>query len=113
MKRILVFMTLLVGAFTLSACETNEEPNPDTTKDTPSELLELTIEELAMYDGKDGMDAYITVNGVVYDVTGVAAWNGGTHNGGMAGTDVSELINSAPHGDGVLDDLDIVGSIID
>ncbi len=113
MKKILVFMFLLISAITLSACETTEEPNPDLDKDIVDEQLELTIEELAMYDGKDGMDAYIAVDGVVYDVTDVAAWNGGSHNGGMAGTDVSELINSAPHGDRVLDDLDIIGSIVD
>lgn len=110
MRRIFIFALMIFAVVTLSAC--NDQPKSDVDNE-PDELLELTIEELAMYDGKDGMDAYIAVNGVVYDVTGVAAWSGGTHNGNMAGTDVSDVISSAPHGDSVLDDLEVVGSIIE
>ena len=30
--------------------------------------------ELAKYNGQGGQPAYVAVDGVVYDVTGVAAW---------------------------------------
>lgn len=36
----------------------------------------LTLDELKNYDGKEGRKAYIAVDGVVYDVTNVAAWQG-------------------------------------
>ena len=73
--------------------------------------LYLTLEELAMYDGQGDNMGYIAVDGVIYDVTGVAAWTGGTHNGNMAGTDVSDVIDNAPHGDSVLDGLTVVGEL--
>jgi predicted heme/steroid binding protein len=36
---------------------------------------EITLSELADYDGKDGKPAYIAVNGVVYDVSKESTWN--------------------------------------
>ena len=40
--------------------------------------------ELAKYNGQNGQPAYVAVDGVVYDVTGVAAWAGGKHHGNLA-----------------------------
>lgn len=118
MKRLLMIMAVTVLAFGLSACSNGDSLDNGNNKDVVDEennddLLELTLEELAMYDGKNGNDAYVAVNGVIYDVTGVAAWTNGTHNGNMAGTDVSSAINNAPHGTSVLDGLDVVGTLID
>lgn len=36
---------------------------------------EITISELAAYDGKDGKPAYIAVNGIVYDVSKESTWD--------------------------------------
>jgi len=41
--------------------------------------------ELAKYNGQAGQPAYVAVDGVVYDVTGVAAWADGKHHGNLAG----------------------------
>ena len=57
----------------------------------------FTLDELKNYDGKEGRKAYIAVDGVVYDVTNVAAWQGGTHHGNNAGNDVSDRIVKPPH----------------
>lgn len=113
MKKML--FTLIFGlTLFLSACSDVPSNNEDDTKlPDESETLQLTLEELAMYDGKEGNDAYIAVDGVIYDVTGVSAWTNGTHNGNMAGTDVTDAIDSAPHGDSVLDGLEVVGEIIE
>lgn len=73
--------------------------------------LSLTITELATYNGKNGNPAYIAVNGVIYDVTNNKAWNEGQHQGYSAGTDLTESIAKAPHGDSVLKDVPVVGAI--
>lgn len=71
----------------------------------------FTLDELKNYDGKEGRKAYIAVDGVVYDVTNVAAWQGGTHHGNKAGNDVSDRIVKAPHGKSTLEKLEIVGKL--
>lgn len=71
----------------------------------------FTLDELKNYDGKEGRKAYIAVDGVVYDVTNVAAWQGGTHHGKNAGNDVSDRIVKAPHGKSTLEKLEIVGKL--
>ncbi len=73
--------------------------------------LELTIEELAAYDGKNGNPAYVAVNGVIYDVTNVSKWAGGEHNGNSAGQDLTEAIKKSPHGTSKLEGLPVVGKI--
>ncbi|MGL5354719.1 MAG: cytochrome b5 domain-containing protein [Clostridium sp.] len=51
---------------------------------------EFSLEELAKYNGKDGMPAYVAVNGTVYDVTKVKPWRGGSHFGVMAGGNLTK-----------------------
>ena len=112
MRKTLILLLVIIGVISLAACS-NEKPSGDPNDNEEPELLQLTIEDLAMYDGQDGNPAYIAVNGTVYDVTDVPAWNSGTHNGGMVGMDVTDLIGGAPHGEGVLDGLTVVGEIIE
>ena len=45
----------------------------------------FTVSELAKYNGKNGKKSYISVGGIVYDVTGVSKWSGGNHYGVTAG----------------------------
>ena len=71
----------------------------------------FTLDELKNYDGKEGRKAYIAVDGVVYDVTNVAAWQGGTHHGNNAGNDVSDRIFKAPPGKSTLEKLEVVGKL--
>ncbi len=73
--------------------------------------LELTVEELAAFNGKNGNPAYMAVNGVIYDVTNAKGWKDGEHEGYSAGQDLTEPLAQSPHGDSVLKDLTIVGSI--
>ncbi|NLD60275.1 MAG: hypothetical protein GX647_11535 [Clostridiales bacterium] len=116
----------LVVAAALAACAPAAAPKPTaapataapaateaavpTEAATPAEL-ELTIEELAAYNGKDGQPAYVVVNGVIYDVTDVAAWKNGVHNGNVAGKDLTAAVKGSPHGESVLKDLPIVGKL--
>ncbi len=74
-------------------------------------LPEMTLEELAAYDGKDGRSAYVAVNGVVYDVTGNPAWPAEGHKGALPGNDLSEVFAQSPHEAEVLEGLPVVGKI--
>jgi len=118
--------TLLLSASTLvllAACggTTEEEPattgdngeatTEQTTEDTASEET-FTTDDLSEYDGQDGSDAYVAVDGTVYDVTGNDAWTDGEHQGEqLAGTDATDVIAESPHGDSVLEDLEVVGTL--
>ncbi len=81
-----------------------------TTAAAPAQL-ELTVDELAAYNGKDGKPAYVAVKGVIYDVTNVPAWQNGMHKGNTAGMDLTDVLGKAPHGDSVLKNLPVVGKL--
>ena len=78
------------------------------------EIVELTLEELSEYDGKDGRRAYVAVDGVIYDVTDVAAWQNGMHNGVTGGKDLTdEIMNQSPHGTSTLSKAEEVGKLVE
>jgi len=58
----------------------------------------FTIEELKKYNGKNGMPAYVAIEGIVYDLSKVKPWSGGyhmrMHNAGEDLTDA--FMNKAP-----------------
>lgn len=65
--------------------------------------MEIDRETLSKHDGKEGHNAYVAVEGNVYDVTGNRLWKNGTHmNRHQAGTDLTEAIAASPHGKDVL-----------
>ncbi|MCF8019417.1 MAG: hypothetical protein K9L62_08405 [Vallitaleaceae bacterium] len=84
-----------------------DEPMADT------DSIELTLEALAAYNGKDGMPAYVAHNNIIYDVSDVPQWANGTHNGQFAGTDLTGIIEKAPHGVKNLELAKKVGVIIE
>lgn len=75
-------------------------------------LKEFTLEEVAKYNGKDGMPAYVIVNGSVYDTGDVDVWTGGVHFGILAGSDLTEVYNSCHSGKKeILGKLRLVGTL--
>ncbi|MEA5013177.1 MAG: cytochrome b5 domain-containing protein [Candidatus Limiplasma sp.] len=90
-------------------------PQPSAASDSSQNpQLELTLEELAAYDGKDGNPAYIAVDGVIYDVSGSSRWKNGEHNGYSAGQDLTDKIKSvSPHGLSVLTRMPVMGKIVE
>lgn len=76
-----------------------------------SALPSFTLQELAKYNGQNGAKAYIACNGKVYDVTDVPQWNNGGHHGHVAGTDLTDVLSQSPHGDSVLQNLTVVGTL--
>ena len=60
---------------------------------------ELTLEDLASCDGKEGRPAYFAFEGKIYDATQSRLWKQGVHMGRHnAGNDLTADMNLAPHG---------------
>lgn len=76
-------------------------------------VRKFTIDELHQYNGQNGQPAYVAVEGIVYDVSGRAAWVGGRHHGNVAGKNLTNaLTNISPHGRRVLEGLPVVGKLV-
>ena len=114
-KYLKIIRILVIAVLIVSGCTANpdSELSNEEIKDTDGTIKSYTVDELAEYNGKDGNPAYVAVNGIIYDVTDVEAWTGGTHNGNMEGKDVTDAITKAPHGESTLKDLEIVGELVD
>lgn len=73
----------------------------------------FTLEQLARYDGKNGMPAFVAVNGVVYDVTNNRAWAAATHFALTAGKDYTAEFASCHAGQqSILNTLPVVGRLV-
>jgi membrane-associated progesterone receptor component len=83
------------------------------TNELPKQIKsDLTIQELAKFNGKDGNPAYVAVNGIIYDVTNNAAWAAASHFGLIAGKDLSYEFASCHAGQSILSKLKVVGELI-
>jgi predicted heme/steroid binding protein len=72
----------------------------------------MTKAELAQHDGRDGRQAYVAVNGTIYDVTASPLWQGGNHQGShQAGQDLTEELKIAPHVRAVVERFPVVGRL--
>lgn len=73
----------------------------------------LTAEDLAQCDGKEGRPAYLAFAGKIYDVTPSRLWKQGTHMGRHgAGADLTEALKLAPHGQEKVAAMREVGELI-
>ncbi|MFC6316252.1 MULTISPECIES: cytochrome b5 domain-containing protein [Lapidilactobacillus] len=72
----------------------------------------FTKAELAEYNGVIRPEKYAAIDGLVYDLTPMAAWAGPNHHGNVAGQDLSEAITHAPHLKTVLPKLQVVGKYL-
>lgn len=79
---------------------------------TQQNQRDLTLQELAKFNGKDGNPAYVAVNGTVYDVTNNAAWTDASHFGLTAGKDLTSEFVSCHAGQTILNKLKVVGKLI-
>ncbi len=76
--------------------------------------LPVTRSELAECNGRNGKSAWVAVDGIVYDVTKLFLWKKGRHWAMHdAGGDLTEDLQSAPHGADLLKRAEIVGRLVD
>ena len=74
---------------------------------------EFTQQQLAQFDGKEGRPAYIAYRGKVYDVTESFLWMGGRHQVlHQAGEDLTDVLDTAPHGEDLLERIPVIGKMI-
>lgn len=110
MRKINILLLIVILSVVLFACSDDQGYLDGGSKGSQTELLYLTMEEVSVYNGRDGNQGYIVVQGVIYDVT--SKWVNGEHMGILAGTDATDQILNAPHGESVLADLTIIGNIV-
>ncbi|ATD53858.1 cytochrome b5 domain-containing protein [Clostridium chauvoei] len=90
-----------------------EDCKKHTFRSVPITNQKFTIEELAKYNGKNGMPAYVAIDNKVYSLENVDAWKNGMHNGLKAGNDLTEFFKSCHEGAQILlDNLELVGELI-
>ena len=94
-----------------SAVQTPADANPTTITPIAREKA-FTLSELAKFNGKNGVAAYVAVKGIVYDVTNVSQWEKGTHNGYEAGVDLTEAFKNSPHQDSIFNGIPVVGKLV-
>lgn len=105
LKKLLILSTILLF---VSGCSSSEELRPidrnvESDNSTQQETTtEVSSNDLASADGKDGNPCYVAVDGNVYEIKGSNFWVEGEHttSSGRAkcGQDNSNTITSAPHG---------------
>ena len=115
MKHLTMIFTLFIILFTLSACNDSDLNERDNDTGDAEDLIEFTLDELAQYDGQDGRDAYVAVDGYVYNVTDSDRWIDGIHQGTVqAGQDLTEELDTdSPHGMEMLDRVPKIGIILE
>jgi predicted heme/steroid binding protein len=76
------------------------------------ETKTFTLSKLSQFNGKNGNPSYVGYKGRVYDVSASSQWADGDHLGHLAGKDLTEAMETAPHGGDVMERMKVVGVLI-
>ncbi len=76
------------------------------------EQKKFTKAELSQFDGKNGKPAYVGYKGRVYDVSESRQFPDGDHVGHLAGQDLTEEMDIAPHGEEVMERVKVIGILV-
>jgi predicted heme/steroid binding protein len=108
----------MIGGAVYWQLQSSSSAASNTTASSTGESADrsYTLEQLAEYNGEEGTDCLVAVDGDVYLIEGFALWQMGEHvpSGGRArcGLDLTEVIDESPHGRSKLDLLRKVGNLI-
>ena len=76
------------------------------------DMRRFTKKELAQYNGKDGVSAFMAYKGKVYDVSRSFLWQGGRHQVlHTAGVDLTASLDQALHGADLLERVPVIGML--
>jgi predicted heme/steroid binding protein len=76
------------------------------------ELPEYTVSQLALRNGQDRDEIWVSYQGLIYDVGRSRLWTRGNHYGHWAGQDLTaELHRDAPHTAHVFDKFTVIGKL--
>lgn len=74
---------------------------------------DMASDELSQYDGKEGRPGYIAYKGIIYDVTSSKLWRDGGHlKKHSAGTDLTDILKTAPHGEEKVLKMPLIGRLL-
>lgn len=75
----------------------------------------VSFQQLVEADGKNGRHCWVAVDRVVYDLSKSLNWENGQHTtsegAAYCGADMSQVIDKAPHGRKMLDQLPVIGQL--
>jgi predicted heme/steroid binding protein len=75
---------------------------------------DMTPEELAYYDGKEGRPGYIAYGDTIYDVSKSGIWYDGVHFfKHPAGADLTRFLTQAPHGEEKIFKMPKIGHLVE
>ena len=87
-----------------------KEFQSDYIREETTDMLILTKEELANFNGENGNPSYISIDGIIYDVSNVELFKQSPYNNLKFGTDVTEAFYELNDGDeSILRDIPMVG----
>jgi len=97
--KIFLFLTMLLSAVVVTLF-IGPKLRKQKTLTATLESGVCSLEELGSFDGKDNRPAYFAYKGIIYDVTKSRLWKSGSHMMKHAsGTDLTNLLKTAPHGE--------------
>ena len=76
-------------------------------------ILEYTKFQLALRNGVDRKEIWISYKGIIYDVTNSNLWREGKHYEHFAGQDLTAALIDAPHTEKVFERLKKIGKLVE
>lgn len=116
----LIVTTLLTVAIIGTALYLRGGLNPQTriiNNSAAAATRAFDKQALAEFDGKDGHECYVAVDGKVYRIEQGRLWENGKHGtsqgNASCGRDLTKAMEKSPHGKSKLTTLEIVGTFTD
>ena len=117
-KKAILASTILAICLVVGALLFTNARKPATTPKTAVRRIgtaSVSKASLSSANGQDGAKCYVAIDATVYEIADQPDWQRGKHttSKGLAycGANLSSVIDQAPHGRKILDQLDIVGKL--
>ena len=112
--KILLFMVMVLSALYVILFIAPKLKGGGEKKALDTGYRDMTLGELAHFNGKEGAPAYIGYKGRIYDVSASKKWKNGEHMRKVkAGEDLTAMISQAPHGEEKILAMPEVGRLLE